>query len=63
MRKAMMATYSPPQDLVFSKGEGAYLFTEEGDRYLDFISGIAVTSFGHAHPHLVAALQEQSEKI
>ncbi len=62
MRDALMATYSPP-DLVFSRGEGAHLFTEEGNRYLDFISGIAVTSFGHAHPHLVAALQEQSRKI
>ncbi len=58
---ALMATYSPP-DILFERGEGAYLFTQEGDKYLDFISGIAVTAFGHNHPHLVAALKDQADK-
>ncbi len=58
---ALMATYAPP-DILFEKGEGAYLFTEDGDKYLDFISGIAVTAFGHNHPHLVTTLKEQAGK-
>lgn len=57
-----MPTYAR-QDLAFERGEGAYLFTETGERYLDFASGIAVTGLGHAHPHLVAALKEQGEKL
>lgn len=58
---AMMATYAPPE-ILFEKGEGAYLFTKDGDKYLDFISGIAVTAFGHSHPHLVSALKNQADK-
>jgi acetylornithine/N-succinyldiaminopimelate aminotransferase len=50
-------------DLLFERGEGAYLFTEDGDRYLDFASGIAVTALGHAHPHLVEVLNEQGAKL
>jgi acetylornithine/N-succinyldiaminopimelate aminotransferase len=47
----------------FERGEGAYLFAQDGRRYLDFGTGIAVTLLGHSHPHLVAALKEQSEKF
>ncbi|MGH6880838.1 aspartate aminotransferase family protein [Hypericibacter sp.] len=50
-------------DLAFERGEGAYLFGNDGRRYLDFASGIAVTALGHAHPHLVAALKDQAEKL
>ncbi len=50
-------------DLVFERGEGAWLFTRDGERYLDFTAGIAVNVLGHAHPHLVAALTEQAGKI
>ncbi|MDA1070125.1 MAG: aspartate aminotransferase family protein [Proteobacteria bacterium] len=57
-----MPTYGRA-DLVFARGEGAYLFTETGERYLDFGCGIAVTSLGHAHPHLVAALKDQAERL
>ena len=39
------------------------MFTSDGDVYLDFLSGIAVTSFGHTHPHLVATLMEQAGKL
>lgn len=50
-------------DLVFESGEGAWLTTVDGQRYLDFSAGIAVNSLGHAHPHLVNALKDQAEKL
>ncbi len=49
--------------LRFERGEGAWLVTEDGRRYLDFAGGIAVNSLGHAHPHLVAALTDQAAKL
>ena len=49
--------------VAFVRGEGAHVYTESGDAYLDFGAGVAVTSCGHAHPHLVAALTEQANKI
>jgi acetylornithine/N-succinyldiaminopimelate aminotransferase len=50
-------------DLAFERGEGAWLFTTEGERYLDFTAGVAVNALGHAHPHLVNALTEQAHKV
>ena len=47
----------------FSKGKGAYLFSSKGEKYLDFVQGIAVNSLGHAHPKLVKALNNQSKKL
>lgn len=58
----LLPVYAPPEEL-FVRGQGAELFTDRGDRYLDFIAGIAVNALGHAHPRLVAALKAQSEKI
>ena len=58
----VMPTYAR-YDLAFERGEGAYLITADGRRYLDFASGIAVTALGHAHPHLVAALKAQADKL
>ncbi len=49
--------------LAFERGEGSWLITESGERYLDFAAGIAVNSLGHCHPHLVAALTEQAQKL
>ncbi|TPW25960.1 aspartate aminotransferase family protein [Pararhizobium mangrovi] len=49
--------------LRFERGEGVWLTADNGERYLDFGAGIAVNALGHAHPHLVAALKEQSEKV
>ena len=49
--------------LRFERGEGVWLTSEDGERYMDFAAGIAVNSLGHAHPHLVAALKEQAEKL
>jgi acetylornithine/N-succinyldiaminopimelate aminotransferase len=50
-------------DVAFERGEGAWLIATDGERYLDFTSGIAVNLLGHAHPHLVAALTEQAGKL
>jgi len=50
-------------DLAFERGEGAWLFTADGERYLDFTSGVAVNALGHAHPRLVSALDEQAQKL
>ncbi|QLF69279.1 aspartate aminotransferase family protein [Peteryoungia desertarenae] len=47
----------------FERGEGVWLMTEDGDRYLDFAAGVAVNSLGHSHPHLVAALKAQADKV
>lgn len=49
--------------LAFERGEGPWLITEDGTRYLDFAAGIAVNSLGHAHPHLVAALVGQAGRL
>ncbi len=50
-------------DLGFERGEGCWLIATNGDRYLDFTSGVAVNALGHAHPHLVKALQEQATRL
>ena len=57
-----MPTYARA-DLAFERGEGAWLITAAGDRYLDFTSGVAVNALGHAHPALIAALTEQAHKV
>jgi acetylornithine/N-succinyldiaminopimelate aminotransferase len=50
-------------DLGFERGEGVWLTATNGERYLDFTSGVAVNALGHCHPYLVAALQEQATKL
>jgi acetylornithine/N-succinyldiaminopimelate aminotransferase len=50
-------------DLAFERGEGAWLISTNGERYLDFTSGVAVNALGHAHPRLVSALEEQARKV
>ena len=59
---AVMQTYGRA-DLAFVRGEGCWLITEEGTRYLDCASGIAVNTLGHSHPGLVAALRDQAGKL
>jgi acetylornithine/N-succinyldiaminopimelate aminotransferase len=49
--------------VAFERGEGAFLFSTDGRRFLDFGAGIAVNALGHAHPHLVAALTVQAGKL
>ena len=58
----LMPTYGD-RDIAFETGEGPYLFTSDGRRFLDFGGGIAVTALGHAHPGLVAALQDQAGRL
>ncbi len=50
-------------DLAFERGEGAWLTTTTGERYLDFTSGVAVNALGHAHPHVAQAIAEQAAKL
>jgi len=50
-------------DIAFDHGEGAWLTSTDGERYLDFGGGIAVASLGYSHPHLVEALTQQGAKL
>lgn len=50
-------------NVAFERGEGCWLTATDGTRWLDFGAGVAVTSCGHAHPHLVQALTEQAAKV
>jgi len=59
---AVMGTYAR-QDIVFERGEGSWLISTTGERYLDFGSGVAVNLLGHAHPKLVEALTDQAHKV
>ena len=62
MISPVLPTYARA-DVAFEWGDGAYLYSTDGRRFLDFSSGVAVTSLGHAHPHLVAQLKAQAEKL
>jgi acetylornithine/N-succinyldiaminopimelate aminotransferase len=58
----LMPTYPPPP-VTFVRGEGSYLWDDVGRRYLDGLSGLAVTSLGHAHPAVAAALADQAATL
>lgn len=58
----LMPTYGPPS-VQFLRGEGVYLWDRDDKRYLDFLSGLAVTSLGHAHPAVAEALAAQSQRL
>ncbi len=58
----VMQTYRRA-DIVLERGEGAYLYDSDGRRYLDFMSGIAVTALGHSHPAVTAAVAEQAATL
>ena len=62
MIAALMPTYNRA-DLAFERGEGAWLYTGDGRRFLDFGAGIATSSLGHNNAHLVAAIAEQAAKV
>jgi acetylornithine/N-succinyldiaminopimelate aminotransferase len=62
MVTALMPTYARA-DLAFERGEGAWLVTADNRRFLDFGAGIATSSLGHAHPHLVSAIAEQAARV
>ena len=59
---AVMKTYGRAE-IAFVKGEGCWLVSEKGDRYLDCASGIAVNTLGHSHPALIEALRDQAGKL
>jgi acetylornithine/N-succinyldiaminopimelate aminotransferase len=61
-RRALMHTYREPP-VTFVRGRGTELWDTEGRRYLDFLSGLAVTSLGHSHPRVAAALAEQAQTL
>jgi predicted acetylornithine/succinylornithine family transaminase len=58
----LMPTY-PPHAVTFVRGHGSELWDDHGRRYLDFLSGLAVTSLGHAHPAVADALSEQARTL
>jgi acetylornithine/N-succinyldiaminopimelate aminotransferase len=62
MISALLPNYARA-DLAFERGEGAWLWTVDGRRFLDFGSGIATASLGHGHPHLAKAIAEQAAKV
>ena len=62
MISALLPNYARA-DLAFERGEGAWLYTVDGRRLLDFGSGIATASLGHGHPHLVKTIAEQAAKV
>jgi len=49
--------------LVISKGKGVYVWDDKGNKYLDFVAGIAVNSLGHCHPVMVKAISEQAKQL
>jgi len=58
----LLPTYARA-DVAFERGEGAWLFSTTGERYLDCSGGVAVNVLGHAHPHLLEALTTQAHKV
>lgn len=59
---SLMPTYAPPA-VTFVRGEGSWLYDETGKRYLDLLSGLAVTSLGHAHPAVAEAIAAQARTL
>ena len=59
---SVLGTYAR-KPISFVKGKGSYLYTEHGDKYLDFVQGIGTNILGHCHEHLVKTIQEQSKKL
>lgn len=58
----LMPTYAPPA-VTFVSGEGSWLYDADGNRYLDLLSGLAVTSLGHAHPEVAEAIARQAKTL
>tara|TARA_Y100000590_G_C15620046_1_gene977217 strand:- start:274 stop:1437 length:1164 start_codon:yes stop_codon:yes gene_type:complete len=59
---SILGTYAR-KDISFTEGKGSYLYSEKGEKYLDFVQGIATNILGHCHEHLVKTIQKQSEKL
>jgi len=63
LRDGVAPVWARYTDLVVERGSGSWLETIDGQRYLDYTSGIAVTNTGHAHPRVVAAIADQAAKV
>ena len=59
---SVLGTYAR-KPISFTNGKGSYLFAENGEKYLDFVQGIATNILGHCHEHLVETIQVQSKKL
>ena len=59
---SILDTYAR-KPISFTKGKGSYLYTEKGDKYVDWVAGISANILGHCHPHVVKAIQDQSKKL
>jgi 4-aminobutyrate aminotransferase len=62
-QRSLARLYAYPTPLTIERGEGCDLITEGGERYLDCVAGFGVNSTGHCHPHVVASLQAQAERL
>jgi acetylornithine/N-succinyldiaminopimelate aminotransferase len=60
--ESLVGTYARPE-ILFVRGEGSYLFDADGNRYLDFVTGIAVNALGHCHPKVVEAIRGQASQL
>ena len=61
-KRVLIPTYDR-LPLLAVRGEGCYLYGENGKKYLDFLGGLAVNSLGYAHPEIMAALRDEAETI
>jgi acetylornithine/N-succinyldiaminopimelate aminotransferase len=61
-KQYLLQTYNR-YPIAFSRGKGVFLYDLEGNRYLDFVSGLGVNALGHAHPRIVKAIREQAAKL
>lgn len=62
-RQHISPVWSRSADVFVERGEGSYIFTTDGKKYLDFTCGIGVTNTGHCHPRVVEAVQQQAAKL
>ena len=63
MYKSSLANNYNRRNLSFKKGKGSFLYSYKGEKYLDFVQGIAVNTLGHSNPNLIKALNKQSKKL
>ena len=63
MSKSSLANNYTRRNLSFKKGIGSFLYSSKGEKYLDFVQGIAVNSLGHANPYLYGKLKNQAKKL
>ena len=63
MNKSSLANNYKRRNLSFKKGIGSFLYSSNGEKYLDFVQGIAVNTLGHSNPNLIKALNKQSKKL